>query len=51
MTQLFQTLDLTVNKRCKYFMKGLFSERYAQQIENQLSLKEKLKKLIYSSAF
>ena len=38
MTQLFQPQDLTVNKYCKSYLKRLFSERYAQQIENQLSL-------------
>ena len=37
-TQLFQTVDLTVNKHCKSYLKRLFSEWYAQQIENQLSL-------------
>ena len=45
MTQLFQPLDLTVNKHCKSYLKRLFSEWYAQQIENQLSLGKKLKKL------
>ena len=30
MTQLFQPLDLTVNKHCKSYLKQLFSEWYAQ---------------------
>ena len=38
MTQLFQPLDLTVNKHCKSYLKQLFTEWYAQQIKNQLSL-------------
>ena len=42
MTQLFQPLDLTVNKHCKSYLKRLFSEWYAQQIENQLSLGKKV---------
>ena len=35
MAQLFQPLDLRVNKHCKSHLKQLFSEWYAQQIENQ----------------
>ena len=38
MTQLFQPLDLTVNKHCKSFLKKLFSKWFSQQIENQLYL-------------
>ena len=43
MTQLFQPLDLTVNKHCKSYLKQLFLEWYAQQIENQLSVGKKLR--------
>ena len=32
MSQLFQPLDLTVNKHYKSYLKRLFSEWYAQQI-------------------
>ena len=35
MTQMFQTLDLMVNKHCKTFLKNLFSEWYSRQIENE----------------
>ena len=42
MTQLFQPLDLTVNKHCKSYLKRLFSEWYAQQIKNQLFLGKKV---------
>ena len=45
MTQLFQPLDLTVNKHCKSYLKRLFSKWYAQQIENQLSLGEKVEEI------
>ena len=41
-TQLFQPLDLTVNKHCKSYLKRLFSEWCTQQIENQLSLEKKV---------
>ena len=34
MTQLFQPRDLMVNMHCKSYLKRLFSEWYAQQIEN-----------------
>ena len=44
-TQRFQPLHLTVNKHCKSYLKRLFWEWYVQQIENQLSLGKKLKKL------
>ena len=42
MTQLFQPLDLTVNKHCKSYVKRLFSEWYAQQTQNQLFLGKKV---------
>ena len=45
MTQLFQILDLTVNKHCKSYLKWLFSEWFAQQIKNQLSLGKKVEKV------
>ena len=45
MTQLFQALDLTVNKHCKSYLKQLFSEWYAQQIECQLSLGKKVQEI------
>ena len=45
MTKLFQPLDLTVNKHCKSYLKRLFLERYAQQIENQLSLGKKVEEI------
>ena len=45
MTQLFQSLDLTVNKHCKSYLKRLFSKWYAQQIENQLSLGKKFEEI------
>ena len=45
MTQLFQPLDLTVNKHCKSYLKRLFSEWYAQQIENQHSLGKKVEEI------
>ena len=45
MTQTFQPLDLTVNKHCKSYLKRLFSEWYAQQIENQLSLGKKVEEI------
>ena len=45
MTQLFQPLDLTVNTQCKSYLKRLFSEWYAHQIENQLSLGKKVQKI------
>ena len=44
-TQCFQPLDLTVNKHCKSYLKRLFSEWYAQQIENQLSLGKKVEEI------
>ena len=34
MTQFFQPLDLTVEKRCKSYLKRLFTEWYALQIKN-----------------
>ena len=45
MTQLFQPLDLTVDKHCKSYQKQLFSEWYALQIENQLSLEKKVEEI------
>ena len=45
MVQLFQPLDLTVNKHCKSYLKRLFSEWYSQQIKNQLSLGEKVEEI------
>ena len=45
MTQLFQPLDFTVNKHCKSYLKRLFSEWYAQQIENQLSVEKKVEEI------
>ena len=45
MTQLFQPLDLTVNKHCKSYLKRLFSEWYDQQIESQLSFREKVEEI------
>ena len=42
MAQLFQPLDLRVNKHCKSHLKRLFSEWYAQQIKIQLSLGKKV---------
>ena len=45
MVQLFQPLDLTVNKHCKSYLKRLFSEWYAQKIENQLSLGKKVEEI------
>ena len=45
MTQLFQPVDLTVKKHCKSYLKRLFSELYAQQIENQLCLGKKVEEI------
>jgi len=45
MTHLYQPLDLTVNKHSKTFLKKLFSEWYAQQIENQLALGKKVEEI------
>ena len=45
MTQLFQLLDLPVNKHYKSYLKRLFSKWYAQQIENQLSLGKKVEEI------
>ena len=45
MTQLFQPLDLTVNKHCKSYLKQLFSEWYSQQIKGQLSLGKKVEEI------
>ena len=45
MTQLFQSLDLTVDKHCKSYQKRLFLEWYALQIENQLSLEKKVEEI------
>ena len=45
MTQIFQPLDLTVNKHCKPYLKRLFLEWYAQQIKNQLSLGKKFEEI------
>ena len=42
MTQLFQPLDLTVNKHYKSYLKRLFLEWCAEQINNQLSLGKKV---------
>ena len=36
---------MTVNKHCKSYLKRLFSEWYAQQIENQLSLGKKVEEI------
>ena len=43
--QLFQPLDLMVNKHCKSYPKQLFSKWYAQQIKNQLSLGKKVEEI------
>ena len=45
MTQLFPSLYLTVNKHCESYLKWLLSEWYAQQIENQLSLGNKVEEI------
>ena len=45
MTQLFQPLNLTVNKHRKSYLKRLFSEWYAKQIENQLFLGKKFEEI------
>ena len=45
MSQLFQPLDLTVNKRCNSYLKPLFWEWYAQQVANQLSLGKKAEEI------
>ena len=45
MTQLFQPLDLTVNKHCKSFLKRLFSTWFSQQIGSQLSIGKKVDKV------
>ena len=45
MTQLFQPLDLTVNKHCKSFLKRLFSKSYLHQIKNQLSIGKKMEEV------
>ena len=45
MIQLFQHLDLMVNKHRKSYLKRLLSEWYAQQIMNQLSLGEKVEEI------
>ena len=45
MTQLFQLLDLTINKQCESYLKRLFSEWYAQQIENQPSRRKKVEEI------
>ena len=45
MIQLFQPLDLTVTKHCKSYLKRLFSEWYAQQIENLFSLGKKVEEI------
>ena len=45
MSQLFQPLDLTVNKRCNSYLKPLFWEWYAQQVANQLSLGKKVEEI------
>ena len=45
MIQLFQHLDLMVNKHRKSYLKRLLSEWYAQQIMNQLSLGKKVEEI------
>ena len=45
MTHLFQPLDLTVNKHCKFFLKNRFSDWYSQQIENQLAVGKKMEQI------
>ena len=45
MTHIFQPLDLTVNKHCKTYLKKLFTELYAKQIENQLALGKKVEEI------
>ena len=45
MTQLFQPLDLTVNKHCKSYLKQLLLQWYVQQIENQLSLGKEVEEI------
>ena len=42
MTHTFRPLDLMVNKRCKTFLKNLFSEWYSRQVENELPLGKKI---------
>ena len=37
MAHLLQPLDLTVNGRCKSFIKGMFAEWYRKQVEEALS--------------
>ena len=45
MTHFFRAPDLTVNKHCKSYLKQLFSEWDAQQIENQLCSGKKLEEI------
>ena len=45
MTQLFQVLDLMVNKHYKSYLKRLLLECYAQQIKNQLSFEKKVEEI------
>ena len=42
MTQLFQPLDLTVNRHCKSFLKNKFAEWLSRQFNNQLALGKKV---------
>ena len=46
MTQLFQPLDLMVNKHCKSYLKQLFSTCYASRSRISFILEKVLKKLI-----
>ena len=45
MTQLFQPLDLTVNKHCKSYLKRLFSEWYTQADQESVSLGKKVEEI------
>ena len=45
MTQLFQPLDLTVNKHCKSYLKRLFSEWYTQADQESISLRKKVEEI------
>ena len=45
MTQLFQPLDLTVNKHCKSYLKRLFSEWYTQADQESISLGKKVEEI------
>ena len=50
MTQLFQPLDLTVNKHCKSYLKRLFSEWYTQADQESISLGKKVEEIRCSFA-